>query len=121
MQGRVRMQRDLGRAFQATGLALLLGLGAGPGGLAASDPSPPAPDATQPGKTAPRPPENAVIPLPAHCPASLEALQARLPAVQDGKRREEAKLLLDKAAIDDRHGHGDLCAKAVDRASHLMD
>lgn len=54
------------------------------------------------------------------CTADLAALQAKLPQVQDAKRREEARLLIEKASIEQQHGRPALCDAALARASNLM-
>ena len=59
-------------------------------------------------------------PARAECAGDLAALQARLPQVQDAKRREEARLLIEKASIEQQHGRTDLCQAALTRASTLM-
>jgi hypothetical protein len=56
----------------------------------------------------------------AECAADLAALQAKLPQVQDAKRREEARLLIEKASIDLQHGRASLCEAALARASNLV-
>jgi hypothetical protein len=56
----------------------------------------------------------------AECAADLAALQAKLPQVRDAKRREEARLLIEKAAIDQQHGRTSLCEAALARAGNLM-
>lgn len=56
----------------------------------------------------------------ADCGTDLAALKAKLPAVADGKRRQEAKLLLDKAAIEQQHARVGLCEAALASASKLM-
>ncbi|HUN46727.1 MAG TPA: hypothetical protein VMU85_09410 [Stellaceae bacterium] len=48
------------------------------------------------------------------------ALKAKLSTVTNAKRREEAKLLIEKAAIEQKHERADLCEAALDRASKLM-
>ncbi|GEM_PF-3320806 len=55
----------------------------------------------------------------ADCAGSIAALQAKLPQVQDAKRREEVRLLLEKATIDQQHGRTSLCEAAVARAANL--
>jgi len=56
----------------------------------------------------------------AECAGDLAALQAKLPQVQDAKRREEARLLIEKASIDQQHGRTNLCEAALARAGTLM-
>ena len=56
----------------------------------------------------------------AECNGTLAALQAKLPQVQDAKRREEARLLIEKASIDQQHGRASLCEAALARASNLV-
>ena len=56
----------------------------------------------------------------ADCGTDLAALRAKLPTVTDTKRREEAKLLLDKAAIEQQHARTGLCEAALGSASKLM-
>jgi hypothetical protein len=56
----------------------------------------------------------------AECNVTLAALQAKLPQVQDAKRREEARLLIEKASIDQQHGRTNLCEDALARAGTLM-
>jgi len=56
----------------------------------------------------------------AECAQNLAALQAKLPQVQDAKRREEARLLIEKASVDQQHGRASLCEAALSRASTLM-
>jgi len=56
----------------------------------------------------------------AECAGDLAALQAKLPQVQDAKRREEARLLIEKASIDQQHGRTSLCEAALARAGTLM-
>lgn len=56
----------------------------------------------------------------ADCAADLSAAQAKLPQVKDPKRREEARLLIEKATIDQQHGRPNLCQDALQRASKLM-
>ena len=56
----------------------------------------------------------------ADCASEVAALKAKLPTVANAKRREEAKLLLEKAAIEQQHERVNLCAAAVERASKLM-
>lgn len=56
----------------------------------------------------------------ADCGTELTALKAKLPAVADAKRRQEAKLLLDKAAIEQEHARAGLCEAALASASKLM-
>jgi hypothetical protein len=56
----------------------------------------------------------------AECGADLATLQAKLPQVQDAKRREEARLLIEKASVDQQHGRAGLCEAALARASKLM-
>lgn len=56
----------------------------------------------------------------AECAAGLAALQVKLPQVQDPKRREEARLLIEKATIDQQHGRTSLCEAALARAGNLM-
>jgi len=59
-------------------------------------------------------------PARAECAGDLAALQAKLPQLQDAKRREEARLLIEKASIEQQHGRTDLCEAALARASTLM-
>ncbi len=59
-------------------------------------------------------------PARADCGADLAALKARLPTVKDMKRREEAKLLLEKAAIEQQHAREALCGAAVESAGKLV-
>jgi len=56
----------------------------------------------------------------ADCGGELVALKAKLSTVTNAKRREEAKLLIEKAAIEQKHERADLCEAALDRASKLM-
>ena len=56
----------------------------------------------------------------AECTAEIAALQAKLPQVADVKRREEARLLIEKASVDQQHGRTSLCEAALARASTLM-
>ena len=56
----------------------------------------------------------------ADCAGDVAAMQAKLPQVQDAKHREEARLLLEKATIDQQHGRPNLCEAAVARAANLM-
>jgi hypothetical protein len=56
----------------------------------------------------------------AECTADLAALQAKLPQVRDAKRREEARLLIEKASLDQQHGRAALCEAALARASKLL-
>lgn len=56
----------------------------------------------------------------AECAGDLAALQAKLAQVQDAKRREEARLLIEKASIDQQHGRTNLCEAALARAGTLM-
>jgi hypothetical protein len=56
----------------------------------------------------------------ADCTTDLAALKAKLPAVKDTKRREEAKLLLEKAAIEQQHARAALCEAAVESAGKLV-
>jgi len=56
----------------------------------------------------------------AECSADLAALRAKLPQVHDAKRQEEARLLIEKASIDQQHGRVALCEAALARASGLM-
>jgi hypothetical protein len=56
----------------------------------------------------------------AECAGELAALQAKLPQVQDAKRREEARLLIEKAGLEQQHGRTGLCEAALARASTLM-
>jgi hypothetical protein len=56
----------------------------------------------------------------AECAADLAALQAKLPQVHDAKRREEARLLIEKASIDQQRGRASLCEAALARAGNLM-
>lgn len=55
-----------------------------------------------------------------YCAAHLEAAKAKLGTLQDQRRRMEAKLLLDKAVIEENRGRFVLCAEAVDKASQLL-
>jgi len=61
-----------------------------------------------------------IYPARADCGAELAALKAKLPTVANAKRREEAKLLIEKAAIEQRHERASLCEAALERASKLM-
>jgi hypothetical protein len=56
----------------------------------------------------------------ADCATELPAAQAKLPQVKDPKRREEARLLIEKAVLDQQHGRPSLCEEALQRASKLM-
>ena len=56
----------------------------------------------------------------ADCGGELAALKAKLPTVANAKRREEAKLLIEKAAIEQKHERTGLCEAALERASKLM-
>lgn len=56
----------------------------------------------------------------ADCGTDLATLRAKLPRVADAKRREEAKLLLEKAAIEQQHARAALCEAAVESAGKLM-
>lgn len=56
----------------------------------------------------------------ADCGTDLAALKAKLPAVKDAKRREEAKLLLEKAMIEQQHARAALCEAAVENAGKLV-
>ena len=56
----------------------------------------------------------------ADCAADLPVAQAKLPQVKDSKRREEARLLIEKAALDQQHGRASLCAAALQQAAKLM-
>ena len=56
----------------------------------------------------------------AECAGDLAALQAKLAQVQDPKRREEARLLIEKASIEQQRGRTSLCEAALARASTLM-
>jgi len=56
----------------------------------------------------------------ADCGSELAALKAKLPTVVNAKRREEAKLLIDKAAIEQKHERTSLCEVALEQASKLM-
>jgi hypothetical protein len=56
----------------------------------------------------------------ADCAADLPAAQAKLPQIKDPKRREEARLLIEKAALDQQHGRPSLCEAALKSASKLM-
>jgi len=56
----------------------------------------------------------------ADCGAELAALKAKLPAVTNPRHREEAKLLLEKAAIEQQHSRAELCEAAVAQASKLL-
>jgi len=56
----------------------------------------------------------------ADCAVYLPAAQAKLPQVKDPKRREEARLLIEKAALDQQHGRASLCEAALQQAAKLM-
>lgn len=56
----------------------------------------------------------------ADCAADLAAMQAKLSQVKDSKRQEEARLLIEKASIDQQHGRAALCEAALARAGNLM-
>jgi hypothetical protein len=56
----------------------------------------------------------------AECAGDLAALQAKLPQVQDAKRREEARLLIEKASLEQQRGRANLCEAALARASTLI-
>jgi len=62
----------------------------------------------------------AARPAYADCASDTAALQGRLPQVSDPRRREEVRLLLEKAAIDAQHGRGELCATVLQRAGKLL-
>lgn len=59
-------------------------------------------------------------PASADCASDMAALQARLAKVQDSKRREEARLLIEKAVLDQQRGRNDLCEAATQRAGKLI-
>jgi hypothetical protein len=56
----------------------------------------------------------------AECAGDIAALQAKLPQVQDAKRREEARLLIEKASLEQQRGRATLCEAALARASTLI-
>ncbi len=59
-------------------------------------------------------------PARADCAASAGALKARLAEIQDQKAREEVRLLLEKAVLDERHGRTGLCETALEQASKML-
>lgn len=58
---------------------------------------------------------------PAHadCAAEAASLQTRL-ASTAGAKREEARLLIEKARVDAEHGREQLCTAALQSAAKLM-
>lgn len=59
-------------------------------------------------------------PARADCAASAGALQVRLAEIQDQKAREEVRLLLEKAVLEDRHGRTGLCETALEQAGKTL-
>jgi hypothetical protein len=47
-------------------------------------------------------------------------MQAKLAQVQDAKRREEARLLVEKASLEQQRGRANLCEAALARAGILI-
>jgi hypothetical protein len=56
----------------------------------------------------------------AECAGDLAAMQAKLAQVQDVKRREEARLLVEKASLEQQRGRANLCEAALARAGILI-
>jgi UPF0716 family protein affecting phage T7 exclusion len=56
----------------------------------------------------------------AECAGDLAAMQAKLAQVQDAKRREEARLLVEKASLEQQRGRANLCEAALARAGILI-
>jgi hypothetical protein len=56
----------------------------------------------------------------AECAGDLAATQAKLAQVQDTKRREEVRLLIEKASLEQQRGRANLCEAALARAGTLI-
>jgi hypothetical protein len=56
----------------------------------------------------------------AECAGDLAAMQAKLAQVQDAKRREEVRLLVEKASLEQQRGRANLCEAALARAGILI-
>jgi hypothetical protein len=60
------------------------------------------------------------MPARADCAGDIAALRAQLASVKDPHRREELKMLIDKAEKDNAAGRDQLCGDAMARARLLV-